>query len=223
MRRCQICRFEFESQASPPPEIKVIGGLCIFLFQTPILPLFFFPRGATALVKIKSKEGFEGWPKSGFIFGALCPSKSGLMNKHIVKHIGLMGLVGLMPLGALYPSKSGLMNKHIVNGSCRVNASRGALHRYPSKSGLMNKHIVKHKQTKQTYHGVGVASWNQRFAKRQVLHVYVDRHTEPSVKASVKPSVHAPVIRLSRVSASDLLARANVSYLGVLYSSKSGQ
>ena len=25
-----------------------------------------------------------------------------------------MGLVGLMPLGALYPSKSGLMNKHIV-------------------------------------------------------------------------------------------------------------
>ena len=26
----------------------------------------------------------------------------------------LVGLVGLMPLGALYPSKSGLMNKHIV-------------------------------------------------------------------------------------------------------------
>ena len=25
-----------------------------------------------------------------------------------------MGLVGFMPLGALYPSKSGLMNKHIV-------------------------------------------------------------------------------------------------------------
>ena len=25
-----------------------------------------------------------------------------------------MGLVGLMPLGALYPSKSGLMKKHIV-------------------------------------------------------------------------------------------------------------
>ena len=38
-----------------------------------------------------------------FIFGALYPSKSGLMNKHIVKHIG-----------ALFPSKSGLMNKHIV-------------------------------------------------------------------------------------------------------------
>ena len=26
----------------------------------------------------------------------------------------LVGLVVLMPLGALYPSKSGLMNKHIV-------------------------------------------------------------------------------------------------------------
>ena len=26
----------------------------------------------------------------------------------------LVDLVGLMPLGALYPSKSGLMNKHIV-------------------------------------------------------------------------------------------------------------
>jgi len=39
------------------------------------------------------------WVSQGqyFIFGALCPSKSGLMNKHIVK-----------------PSKSGLMNKHIV-------------------------------------------------------------------------------------------------------------
>src|SRR6056300_114461 len=32
---------------------------------------------------------------------ALYPSKSGLMNKHIVKHI-------------VKPSKSGLMNKHIV-------------------------------------------------------------------------------------------------------------
>jgi len=44
----------------------------------------------------------------------------------------------------LYLSKSGLMNKHIVKhiGSCRVNAFWGALH--PSKSGLMNKHIVKH-------------------------------------------------------------------------------
>ena len=29
------------------------------------------------------------WVSQGqyFIFGALCPSKSGLMNKHIVKHI----------------------------------------------------------------------------------------------------------------------------------------
>ena len=28
--------------------------------------------------------------------------------------VDLVGLVGFMPLGALYPSKSGLMNKHIV-------------------------------------------------------------------------------------------------------------
>jgi hypothetical protein len=48
--------------------------------------------------------------------------KSGLMNKHIVKHIEAVHIVkasylgfGLMLfLGALYPSKSGLMNKHIV-------------------------------------------------------------------------------------------------------------
>ena len=29
-----------------------------------------------------------------FIFGALCPSKSGLMNKHIVKHIIVAELEG---------------------------------------------------------------------------------------------------------------------------------
>ena len=29
------------------------------------------------------------WP---LIWGALCPSKSGLMNKHIVKHIVIMGI-----------------------------------------------------------------------------------------------------------------------------------
>ena len=38
-----------------------------------------------------------------------------------------MGLVGLMPLGALHPSKSGLMNKHIVKhivlGSVNVKCS----------------------------------------------------------------------------------------------------
>ena len=58
-----------------------------------------------------------------------------------------MGLVGLMPLGALYPSKSGLMNKHIVKQTYRGSLRGqyfifGAL--CPSKSGLMNKHIVKH-------------------------------------------------------------------------------
>jgi hypothetical protein len=75
-----------------------------------------------------------------FIFGALCPSKSGLMNKHIVVWFGLVGFsfnASLEPqprarrrarlaedaparnafwtgpsfLGVLYPSKSGLINK----------------------------------------------------------------------------------------------------------------
>ena len=50
------------------------------------------------------------------ILGALCPSKSGLMNKHIVKH----SISFLVPCAR---------HKHIVK---------------PSKSGLMNKHIVKH-------------------------------------------------------------------------------
>ena len=36
----------------------------------------------------------------------LCPVVFGFRD--------LVGLVGLMPLGAQYPSKSGLMNKHIV-------------------------------------------------------------------------------------------------------------
>jgi hypothetical protein len=38
--------------------------------------------------------------------GALRPSKSGLMNKHIVKHVSC--LVSC----ALYPSKSGLIHRH---------------------------------------------------------------------------------------------------------------
>ena len=65
------------------------------------------------------------------IVGALCPSKSGLMNKHIVETCGgfvwvsgpFVGLAGSMY--ALYPSKSGLLNKHIVKH-------------------IVNKHIVKH-------------------------------------------------------------------------------
>ena len=56
-----------------------------------------------------------------------------------------MGLVGLMPLGALFPSRSGLMNKHIVKSEEWVLRGQsfivGAL--CPSKFGLMNKHIVK--------------------------------------------------------------------------------
>ena len=69
--------------------------------------------------------------------GALYPSKSGLMNKHIVKHIGpvrqnkhivkhIVAVASYLGFGtccgsrrgqyfifgALYPSMSGLMNKH---------------------------------------------------------------------------------------------------------------
>ena len=56
-----------------------------------------------------------------FLGAALCPSKSGLMNKHIVKHIGDLFWVFAGSMYALYPSKSGLMNKHIVKQTYRVN------------------------------------------------------------------------------------------------------
>ena len=36
------------------------------------------------------------WRMKYFIFGALCPSKSGLMNKHIVKHIMMMAGLGIL-------------------------------------------------------------------------------------------------------------------------------
>ena len=36
------------------------------------------------------------------------------------KNRDLLGLVGLMPLGALYPSKSGLMNKHTVKHIVKI-------------------------------------------------------------------------------------------------------
>ena len=80
--------------------------------------------------------------KTYFIFGALCPSKSGLMNKHIVetyrdKHIASNAVFDsrlkcpsvyretnivkpgslrgqYLIFGALYPSQSGLINKHTV-------------------------------------------------------------------------------------------------------------
>ena len=81
-----------------------------------------------------SKSGLMNKHIVKHIVGALYPSKSGLMNKHIVKHAFLRGQYFIF--GALCPSKSGLMNKHIVKHIV------GAL--YPSKSGLMNKHIVKH-------------------------------------------------------------------------------
>ena len=55
-----------------------------------------------------------------------------------------MGLVGLMPPGALFPSKSGLMNKHIVKhivAACQCIID-GVLE--ASKSGPSHTHIVKH-------------------------------------------------------------------------------
>jgi hypothetical protein len=79
----------------------------------------------------------------------LPPSKSGLMNKHIVKHI----------VGALCPSESGLMNKHINVAKCyrakhivkhivlkMFSLILGVL--FSSKSGLMNKYTVKHTVSK---------------------------------------------------------------------------
>jgi len=64
--------------------------------------------------------------------GALYLSKSGLMNKHIVKHI--------------VPKLNKHIVKHIVGLGVKVTKGQyfifGAL--CPSKSGLMNKHIVIH-------------------------------------------------------------------------------
>ena len=56
-----------------------------------------------------------------FIFGALYPSKSRLMNKHIVKHI----VASLVPkcrnaYRALYPSDTQTIVKHIVNRNFRL-------------------------------------------------------------------------------------------------------
>ena len=53
---------------------------------------FFGPKGSCGKHKaVASYSGFETFCRSlrgqYFIFGALCPSKSGLVNKHIVKHI----------------------------------------------------------------------------------------------------------------------------------------
>ena len=67
--------------------------------------------------------GLAGSMPCCFIFGALYPSKSGLVNKHIVKLVypvlkqttccgSLQGQCFIF--GALCPSKSGQVNKHIV-------------------------------------------------------------------------------------------------------------
>jgi len=69
-------------------------------------------------VKVKSLKSLVPCARTIKLFGALCPSKSGLMNKHIVKHIVNEHIVNI-------PSKSGLLNEHIVN-----------------IVGLTNKHIV---------------------------------------------------------------------------------
>jgi hypothetical protein len=114
---------------------------------------------------------FSGSLRVNALFlGALCPSKSGLMNKHIVKHIVK---TSHKVNDALYPSESGLINKHTVKHTVKYivkhivklkkpetrscldeRASRGCFGSSPwtlvsniscpSKSGLMNKHIVKH-------------------------------------------------------------------------------
>ena len=80
--------------------------------------------------------------------GALYPSKSGLMNKHIMKHIvhSFISPVSRYPCNR----KQRWLRIWVSRpcGSCRVNAFWGAL--YPSKSGPMNKYIVKH-IVKQTY------------------------------------------------------------------------
>ena len=48
-----------------------------------------------------------------FIFGALCPSMSGLMNKHIVKKKTLSCRANFI-FCAVFSSKSGQVHKHIV-------------------------------------------------------------------------------------------------------------
>jgi len=71
-----------------------------------------------------------------FWVSALCPSKSGLMNKHIVKHIVVFTWFGCGPVERLgygiCTGLSGLMIHFWVPALC------------PSESGLMNKHIVRH-------------------------------------------------------------------------------
>ena len=49
---------------------------------------------------IKNPRASSSDHDSSSLLGALCPSKSGLMNKHIVKHIVFHGMLSLDSLGS---------------------------------------------------------------------------------------------------------------------------
>jgi hypothetical protein len=61
-------------------EVLAFDGCC------EILPLMKAKHFTLMKAKIFSFHESKTY-REYFIFGALCPSKSGLMNKHIVKHI----------------------------------------------------------------------------------------------------------------------------------------
>ena len=61
-----------------------------------------------------------------FIFGALCPSKSGLMNKHIVKHIEGLGFRGF-PYEASY--SAAIIHTFMVPGTYKSGPRRSPLAR----------------------------------------------------------------------------------------------
>jgi hypothetical protein len=63
---------------------------------------------------------------------ALYPSKSGLINKHTVKHTECNAVASYLGFGTLQFSGSLGVNDPFLGALC------------PSKSGLMNKHIAKH-------------------------------------------------------------------------------
>jgi hypothetical protein len=75
--------------------------------------------------------------------GALYPSKSGLMNKHIVKHISVS--VGLSGHSVSFFSASVPVQVRTNTQNYRENHRVSFLvPRFPSKSRLIHKHIVKH-------------------------------------------------------------------------------
>ena len=86
-----------------------------------------------------------------FIFGALCPSKSGLLSNEqtyretyrgtAASYLGIGTLQfsrSLRVNDALYPSKSGLINKHTVKHTVAGQIIRHNVNKQT------NKHIVKH-------------------------------------------------------------------------------